>query len=298
MSRTAHTAATRTLISPVGLARPGGRRLYWTVLTLVLVVATLVFAGPLLWMATGGFKTPQELVSTPPTLLPAHPGTHAFTEAWNRLGMAQLLLNTVVYAGGALLFQLTFCVAAAYSLSKLRPVLGNVILGMMLASMMIPAAVLIIPQFLTVQDLPIVHVNLSNTPWVIWLPSVANAFNIFLLKRFFDTIPDDIMAAAAIDGAGPLRTLWSILLPMSRPILGVVSIFAVVGVWKDFLWPLLTLTDPTKQTLNLGVQQASVSMSQNVLIAGLAIASLPTIVLFLIFQRNIMSGLTSGALKG
>ena len=117
--------------------------------------------------------------------------------------------------------------------------LGNAILGMMLATLMIPATVLVVPQYLTVLDLPLLHCNLLDTPWAIWLPAVTNAFNIFLLKRFFDSIPGELLDAAAIDGACPLRTLRSIVLPMSRPILGVVSIFAVVGVWKDFLWPLL-----------------------------------------------------------
>ncbi|MFE9424713.1 carbohydrate ABC transporter permease [Kitasatospora sp. NPDC006697] len=290
------TATTRTLISPVALNRPRGRLVYRIVLGLVLLVSTVLFIGPLYWMATGGFKSSQELVKTPPTLFPSHPGTHAFSEAWSRLGMGQLLLNTVVYAGGALLFQLVFCVAAAYSLSKLRPILGNLILGMMLASMMIPAAALVIPQYLTILDLPLVHLNLQNTPWVIWLPTVANAFNIFLLKRFFDSIPDELLDAAAIDGAGPLRILWSIVLPISRPILGVVSIFGLVAVWKDFLWPLITV--PAHETLNVGVNTAATSMPQNTLIGGLFLASIPTIALFLLFQRNIMSGLTAGSLKG
>ena len=286
----------RTLISRTQLNTPRGRRLYWTALTIALVLATLVFIGPLFWMATGGFKTSQELVRNPPVVLPSHPSTHAFSLAWNRLGMAQLLWNTVVYAGGALAFQLIFCVAAAYSLSKLRPIFGNWILGLMLASMMIPAAALVIPQYLTVLDLPLVHWNLQNTPWVIWLPTVANAFNVFLLKRFFDSIPNDLLDAAAVDGAGPLRTLWRIVLPMSRPILGVISIFAIVAVWKDFLWPLITV--PAHETLNVGVNTAATSMPDNALIGGLFLASVPTIVLFLIFQRNIMSGLTAGAVKG
>ncbi|MFG2825507.1 carbohydrate ABC transporter permease [Kitasatospora sp. NPDC048365] len=296
MSKEARSAATRTLISPVRLNQPAGRRMYRIVLVSTLVMATIVFIGPLYWMATGGFKSPQELVRTPPTLFPESPSTHAFTEAWDRLGMAQLLLNTVVYAGGALLLQLIFCVAAAYSLSKLRPIFGNVILGMMLASMMIPAAALVIPQYLTVLDLPLVHWNLMNTPWVIWLPTVANAFNIFLLKRFFDSIPNELLDAASIDGAGPVRVLWSVVLPLSRPILGVVSIFGLVAVWKDFLWPLITV--PAHETLNVGVNTAATSMPQNTLIAGLFLASLPTIVLFLVFQRNIMAGLTAGSLKG
>ncbi|MCW2938993.1 MAG: carbohydrate transporter permease [Actinomycetia bacterium] len=291
-------AQTRTLISQTQLSRPRGKVLYWTIFGLVVAVFTLVFIGPLYWMVTGGFKTTQEVIQNPPTLFPQHPQIDAYTAAWRQLNMARLLFNTIYYAGGALVLQLVFCVAAAYALSKLRPVLGNVILGLMLMTLMVPAAVLIIPQYVTVVDLPIVHVNLLNTPWAIWLPSVANAFNIFLLKRFFDSIPEELMHAAAIDGASPLRTLWSIVLPMSRPILGVVSIFAVVAVWKDFLWPLLVLQDPSKQTLNVGVNGLAVGIQQNVLIAGLTLASVPAIIFFLIFQRGIMSGLTAGSLKG
>jgi len=147
-------------------------------------------------------------------------------------------------------------------------------------------------------NLPLLHINLTNSPWAIWLPSVANGFNIFLLKRFFDSIPEELLSAAAIDGAGPLRTLWSIVLPISRPILGVVSIFAVVAVWKDFLWPLLVLNNPAKQTVNIGLYQLQQGAPQDVFTAALFIASIPMIVFFLIFQRNIMAGLTSGGLKG
>ncbi|GAA1998688.1 carbohydrate ABC transporter permease [Catenulispora subtropica] len=286
----------RTLISRSRLNTPRGKRAYWIALGIALLTATAVFIFPFFWLATGGFKSSQELVRTPPVLLPAHPSTHAFTLAWDRLGMAQLLWNTIVYAGGALVFQLVFCVAAAYSLSKLRPILGNWILAAMLASMLIPATALVVPQYLTVLDLPIVHWNLQNTPWVIWLPTVANAFNVFLLKRFFDSIPNDLLDAAAVDGAGPLRTLWRIVLPISRPILGVVSIFAVVAVWKDFLWPLITV--PEHETLNVGVNTAATSMPDNALIGGLFLASIPTIALFLVFQRNIMAGLTVGGVKG
>ncbi|AXI81147.1 carbohydrate ABC transporter permease [Peterkaempfera bronchialis] len=289
---------TRTLISQTQLNRPAGRALYWTVLAVTVLGFTLVFLGPLYWLVTGGLKSTAEVIQNPPTLFPKQVHADTYTEAWSRLSMGRLLFNTLYYAFGALAFQLVFDVAAAYSLSKLRPVLGNVILGMMLATLMIPATVLIVPQYLTVLDLPVLHLNLINTPWAIWLPTVANAFNIFLLKRFFDSIPQDLMAAAAIDGASPLRTLWSIVLPMSRPILGVVSIFAVVNVWKDFLWPMLVEPDPAKQTLNIGIRSLSTGVPQNLVIAALAIASAPTIVFFLIFQRNIMSGLTTGSLKG
>ncbi len=290
--------STRTLISPARLARPRGKAAYRAVLVLVLLLFTLVFLGPLYWLATSGLKDAQEVIQTPPTLVPGTFEPENYTRAWEVMDLATLLLNTLYYAFGALAFQLVLDVAAAYSLSKLRPVLGKAVLGMMLATLMIPATVLVVPQYLTVLDVPIVERNLLDSPWAIWLPSVTNAFNIFLLKRFFDSIPKELLDAASMDGAGPLRILWAIVLPISRPILGVVSIFAVVGVWKDFLWPMLTLPDPAKQTLNVGIYSLSNGVPVNVLIAALTIASLPTLLVFLVFQRNIMSGLTAGGLKG
>jgi multiple sugar transport system permease protein len=295
---TAERYHTRTLISQAQLQRRKGKIVYWTVLTIFVPLFAVIFVFPLYWMVTGGFKSAQEIIQDPPTWFPHASHFHNFVEAWQQLRLSRLLVNTTVYAVGALAFQLVFGVAAAYALSKLRPRFGNVILFMMLATLMIPATVLALPTFLTAFHMPIIGVNLTNSPWVIWLPSVANGFNIFLLKRFFDSIPDELLMAASIDGAGPIRSLWSVVLPISRPILGVVSIFAVVAVWKDFLWPLLVLTDPTKQTVNVGLYQLSTGAAQNLFTAALVIASLPMIIFFLIFQRNIMSGLTAGGVKG
>lgn len=295
---TVEVARPRTLISPAQLGRSRGRTVYWIVFALVVLVFTLVFLGPLYWMVTGGLKTTQEVVQSPPTAFPTSVHPENYEQAWHVMDLAKLLFNTLYYAFGALAFQLIFDVAAAYSLSKLRPIFGKAILGLMLMTLMIPATVLVVPQYLTVLDVPIVERNLLNSPWAIWLPSVTNAFNIFLLKRFFDSIPRELLDAAAIDGASAMRTLRSVVLPISRPILGVVSIFAVVGVWKDFLWPMLTLPDPSKQTLNVGIYSLASGVPENVLIAALTIASVPTLLIFLLFQRNIMSGLTAGGLKG
>ncbi|MFF5079323.1 carbohydrate ABC transporter permease [Actinoplanes sp. NPDC000266] len=289
---------TRTLISQAQLRRGRGRFLYWAVLGVVVLGFTLVFLGPLYWMVTGAFKSGQEIAQTPPTLWPRDPESQNYADAWNNLELGKLMFNTFYYAAGAVFFQLVFDTAAAYALSKLRPAFGNVILAAMLATLMIPAMVLIVPQYVTVIDLPIIHVNLLDSPWAIWLPLVANAFNIFLLKRFFDSIPEDLIAAAQVDGASPLRTLWSIILPMSRPILGVVSIFAVTAVWKDFLWPKLVMPSPETRTLSVGIYAFAGGTPQNVVIAASVIAAIPTVIIFLIFQRNIMSGLTTGSLKG
>jgi multiple sugar transport system permease protein len=298
--RAAQTPTTRTLISSVQLNRRQGRIAYRLVLTLVIVVFTLVFIGPMYFLFTDGLKSTQEAIATPPTFYPHHlyPGT--YKAAFDRLDMARLMWNTVYYAFGALAFQLVFDVAAAYSLSSLRPLLGNVVFFLMLATLMIPATVLVVPQYVTMVDLPILHVNMIGSPEAIWLPSVANAFNIYLLKRFFDSIPRDYIDAAQVDGASPLRILLRIVLPISRPIIAVVSIFSLVAVWKDFLWPLLAEYGytPTRETLSVGIWQADISTPQNLIIAASAMAAIPTIVFFLIFQRNIMAGLTAGGIRG
>jgi multiple sugar transport system permease protein len=298
--RAAATTPTRTLISGVQLNRRGGKIAYRVVLTLAIVVFTLVFIGPMYFLFTDGLKSTTEAIATPPTLYPHHLYPGGYLAAWDRLDVARLMWNTVYYAFGALAFQLIFDVTAAYSLSALRPVLGNVVFFLMLATLMIPVTVLVVPQYVTVADLPIVHLNLIGTPEAIWLPSVANAFNIFLLKRFFDSIPTDYLDAAKVDGASRMTVLVKIVLPISRPIIAVVSIFGLVAVWKDFLWPLLVEYGytPTRETLNVGIWQASVGTPQNLIIAASAMAAIPTIVFFLIFQRNIMAGLTAGGIRG
>jgi multiple sugar transport system permease protein len=294
------SASVRSLISPAQLNRAHNRVIYRIVLTIVIVVFTLIFIGPLYFLFIDGLKSTQEAISTPPTLYPHAVHFSNFVSAWKFMSLGSLFLNTFYYAFGALLFQLLFDVTAAYAISQLRPVLGNVIFAMMLATLMIPATVLLVPQYLTVANLPILHINLIGSPEAIWLPSVTNAFNIFLLKRFFDSIPRELLDAAAIDGASALRTLWRIVIPISRPILSVVSIFGFVLVWKDFLWPLLVENgySPTRETLNIGIWSASSTAPENLILAASAMAAVPTIIFFLIFQRNIMAGLTAGGIRG
>jgi multiple sugar transport system permease protein len=289
----------RTLVSRAQLNRPVMRRIYWVVLVVTIIAFAVVFLFPLYWVATSGLKSASEVLSTPPTFIPHAWQFGNYATAWSNYDLGRYIFNTAYYAFGAVALQLIFDVAAAYAISKLRPVLGNVVLFLMLATMMIPATVLIIPNYLTAIDVPVLHWSLINSPLAIWLPSIANGFNIYLLKRFFDSIPEELMAAAAIDGAGPMRALRSIVLPMSRPILAVVSIFALVAVWKDLLWPLLVLTDPNKMTINTGLLNLTGDgIPENLLMASLTMAAIPTIVFFLIFQRNIMSGLSAGSLKG
>lgn len=288
----------RTLVSPGALRSRRGKVVYGIVFACTLLVFVLAFLFPLYWAVTGAMKTPQELAQTPATLVPHEWHPETFGEAWDQLNLGKYFLNTLVVAGGAWLAQMAIDVPAAFALSKLRPKFGNAVLGIMLATLMLPAAALLVPTYVTITDLPLLHLNLIDSPAAVWLPAAANAFNVYVLKRFFDRIPDELIEAARLDGAGPVRTLWRIVLPISRPILAVVSILAVVTAWKDFIWPLLVFPDSGKQTLSVMLQRVAIDMPLNVLTAGMVLASLPMVALFLVFQRQILSGLTAGGLKG
>ena len=188
--------------------------------------------------------------------------------------------------------------AAAYAFSKLRPVFGNVILAMMLATLMIPAAVLVVPQYLTVLDLPILHLNLIGTPWAIWLPSVANAFSIFLLKRFFDSIPRDLMdAAVARRGLAAADTALGGAADFAAHPRGGVDLRGGRRLEGLPLADAGRVPDPSKQTLNVGIYSRAracreLSSRGARHRRGAHTSHLP------VFQRNIMAGLTAGSLKG
>lgn len=288
----------RTLISPWALKKRRGKLAYWLVFAVVITLFTVAFVIPLIWMMLGAMKTAPELAQNPPALLPESPNVGAYGEAWSFMELAKYFKNTLIVAVGAWLIQLAVQVPAAYALSKLRPALGKWILALMLATLMLPASALLVPTYLAIIEVPIVEVNLVNSPAAIWLPAAANAFNIYLLKRFFDQIPTDLLDAARIDGAGSVTTMVRIVLPLSRPIIAVVSIFSIVAAWKDFIWPLLVLQDPEIQTLSVALQRFEPDTPINLMLAGLVIASIPMVVAFLIFQRQILAGLTAGSIKG
>src|SRR5207244_1611383 len=151
-----------------------------------------------------------------------------------------------------------------------------------------------VPLYIEIVHPPIVHHTFIDSYWAIWLPAGASAFNVILVKRFFDNLPREIFEAARIDGAGPFRLFYKIVLPMSRPILGVVSVFAVLASWKDFLWPLLVLTDPNKQPLSVRLPTIQSQTELGVFLAAMFIACFVPISGFLIFQRPFLRGTGPG----
>jgi len=295
-------ASERTLVSPLTLKRPAGRITYWLVFTLLLA-STLLTLGPVYWMFSGALKSSIEIFQTPPTFWPLHPAWSNYVNTWNVLQIPLYFGNSLILAAGAVLLQILVSVTAAYALSKLRPAGKGIIQFSFFCTLMVPPVVYLIPQFVNISDLPLLHVSLINSWGGVWLPEAASAFNILILKGFFDTIPTELTDAARLDGANAWQLFTRIVLPLSRPALAVITIFTVIASWKDFLWPLLVLSDSHLQPLIVALYHQSGINSNfplpfTYLIAGLALASIPPILLFLLFQRQIIRGINLTGLKG
>jgi multiple sugar transport system permease protein len=195
--------------------------------------------------------------------------------------------------------QILVATTAGFALSVLRPRYARLLNALLLTTLFVPAVVLLVPLYVEIVHPPLIHHSFIDSYWAVWLPAGASAFNVVLVARFFDNLPREIFEAARIDGAGPFRLFIHVVLPMSRPILGVVSIFAVLASWKDFLWPLLVLTNPDRQPLSVRLPTIQSQTELGVFLAALFIASLVPIIGFLIFHRSFLRGTgLGGAIKG
>ncbi len=278
------------------------RRVRWTLRALqagVLLFLVVVGLGPILWMLKSSITPTQDTLRMPMALFPHGFDLGQLGRAWSRTHIDRYVWNTVVIAFGSWAVQIIVASTAGYALSVLRPRFGRLMMGLVIATLFVPPIVLLVPLYLTIVDVPIVHWRMIDNYWAIWLPAGASAINIVLMKRFFDNLPREIFEAARVDGAGPFRLFWSIVLPMSRPILGVVSVFALIATWKDYLWPLLVIRNPELQPLSVRLPTLQPTTDLGIFIAALTIACIFPIALFLIFQRLFLRGAgLSGAIKG
>lgn len=265
----------------------------------LLISLIVVGLGPILWLAKSAITPTQDTLRQPLALWPHGMDWANLAEAWSRTEIDKFFLNTVIVAAGVWLVQVLVATTAGYALSVLRPRYGRIVVALVLATLFVPSIVLLVPLYLTIVQPPLLGQSLINTFWAVWLPAGANAFNVLLVMRFFDSLPREVFEAARMDGAGPYRLFWSIVLPMSKPIVGVVSVFAVIGAWKDFLWPMLVLKDPNLQPLSVRLPQLQQFIELDVFLAALAIATVIPVALFIAFQRLFLNGAgMGGAVKG
>ena len=294
-------ASDRSIVGAAERRQKGVRRGFAGVHVFLTVTLVVVGLGPILWLAKASVATTQDTLQHPFALWPSGIQWSNLSQAWNDVHISQYFFNTVVIALGAWAFQLTIATTGAYTLSILRPRYARVLNALVLATLFIPSVVLLVPLYLTIISPPLLgrDYSLLNNYLAVWLPMAANAFNILLVKRFFDNLPRDVIEAARTDGAGPFRLFWSVVLPMSKPILGVVSVFAVIAAWKDYLWPMLVLPDPARQPLSVRLPAVESQTELSVFLAALAIATIIPVVMFLMFQRVFLrSAGLGGAVKG
>ena len=287
------------LIAPDEWRRPGIRLGVGGGQVLLLVALVVVGLGPLLWLAKSAITPTIDTISQPMSLFPHGAAWGNLREAWSNVNVGRYFWNTVVLAIGSWFVQVLVATTAGYALSVLRPKYARVITGLLLTTLFVPAVVLLVPLYVEIVHPPLIHHSFIDSYWAIWLPAGASAFNVVLVTRFFDNLPREIFEAARIDGAGPFQLFTRVVLPLSRPILGVVSVFAVLASWKDFLWPLLVLTNPDRQPLSVRLPTIKSQTELGVFLAALFIASLVPIIGFLIFQRSFLRGTgLGGAIKG
>jgi len=261
--------------------------------------ATLLVFGalsliPLLWMASASFMATGEASSFPPPLIPRAPTLEHYRDLFGRLALGRYALNSAIIAATTTILALAINSAAGYAFAKLRFRGRDRTFRILTAGLAIPVQVAMLPLFLLVKSL-----GLVNTYGGVIVPGLASIFGIFLVRQYALAIPDDLLDAARIDGAGELRVFRSIVLPTIRPILATLALWTFLATWNDFMWPLIVLSDDRKYTLPVALAGLVGEHAQDVelMMAGAVITVLPVLVLFLLLQRYFVEGVTEGSVK-
>jgi multiple sugar transport system permease protein len=261
----------------------------------MLVLGALAAVFPLVWMVAVSFMAPGEASHFPPPLLPSKATLVNYRTLFANAGIGRYFANSLLLALGATLLSLLFNVGAGYAFAKLHFRGRDRLFRMLLGALVIPGQVAMLPLFLMLKE-----IGLVNSFVGVLIPSAASIFGIFLVRQYALTIPDALLEAARLDGAGELRIFRSIVLPLLSPILVTLAIFSFLGSWNDFMWPLIVLTDKDLYTLPVALASLSNEHVQDneLMMAGSVLTIVPVLLLFLGLQRYYLQGLLMGSVKG
>ena len=261
----------------------------------LLVLGALATLAPLAWMVSASFMKPGETNTIPPPLLPHAPTTEHYVALFTRLDLARYFANSTMVAVGTTLIALLVNSMAGYAFAKLRFRGRDAIFGALLAGLVFPAQVGMLPLFLLLKSL-----GLVNTLIGVVIPSAATIFGIFMVRQYALGIPDDLLDAARIDGASEARIFFTVVLPLLRPILATLAVFTFLSSWNDFMWPLVVLSDDAKYTLPVALASLSGEHVQDteLMMAGAVLTVIPVLAVFAFLQRHYVRGLTLGSVKG
>ncbi len=292
------TAGTATAsVRPGQSSVPSGRRTipsFWVYALLIGGLALMV--GPFLWMVLGSIKPEADFLQSQPTFLPSTATTDNYRRLFEQLDFPRYFFNSSLIALVVTIGNLLFCPMLGYALAKLRWRGQRVIMGLVLATLMVPAGVTLIPNFILMSNLGFV-----NTYPGLILPFLAGPFGVFLMRQFMLGVPNELLEAARMDGAHEFRIFWSVVMPIATPVLATLGILTFLGNWNSFLYPLVMAQEPGMYTLPVALATFATGQYQadhGMLMAGSVVLVVPVLIVFILFQRWITEGIATTGLKG
>ena len=265
-------------------------------LYVLLVLIGVVMVGPLYWLFSSSLKPSADIHSFPPVWWPSKLEWGNYVDAWRSAPFGDFYLNSLITTVTGTLLEVANAVLTAYAFVFVRFPFKRVLFALLLAALMVPGHVTLLPNYLTVSDL-----GWINTYQGIIIPGAASAFGAFLLRQHMLTLPDEVIDAARVDGAGHLRRLFSVVLPLSRPMVVTVTIVSLVSKWNDYIWPLIVTNTDSMRTLPVGLlllKSSESTVNWGAVMAATVFVVLPVLLVFFVAQRQIVAGLTQGAVKG
>lgn len=272
----------------------------YAIIIAVLSIGIPIQIFPFVWLLSSSFKGIRDIFELPPRLIPKEFHFENYIQAFELIPLGRYFYNTFLIAVLTIIIQVSISTLAAFSLSKLRPKWSEAILLFFLATMMIPAEATMIPTYLVMRRFPFTGWNFINTPWAVILPWSAWAWPIFLMKGFFDGLPEDLFDAAKIDGASNMKILNSIIVPLSRPILAVVILQTFLAVYQQFAFPLIMMPDSKAWTITVAIynMQSSGNFGWHLIMVLLVCSIIPMLIVFLFAQKYLVQGIKLTGIKG
>ncbi|WP_029689381.1 carbohydrate ABC transporter permease [Thermoanaerobacter sp. A7A] len=261
---------------------------------LLLIIISGLFLIPVLWIVLSSLKTPTDLYKWPPSLFPKEITFVNFETAFKKGNFGVYFYNTTVVTILSTIITLIINTMAGYALAKYKFYGSNLILIGFLSTLMIPLEIIMIPIFIVIRTL-----GLYNSLWGIIIPPAATPTGVFLIRQYLLGVPDELLEAARIDGASEWRLFWNIIVPIAKPVISVLAIFSFMWRWNDFLWPLIVISDPQKYTIQLAISNfiGEFNVDWPSLIAMSVISMIPVLIVFLIFQKQLVKGIVTSGLK-